>query len=689
MKIIINPEVSTSKKTQALAPKKRQTDWPTKPMGGRDETILTLDILFYNGATQRDAGDPSGFKVWDKFNDSTLQSEESHTTADPRGIDTFVFNFKQNKFEITDADYEAFWNQDNPYDRQPLERYTMGDLNENGGVMPTGAMKSNIEVALVDDQGNELDSMSAYRIIKAELPAEFMDNAQGMGYRWLNPPNGYHIRVSEKTAQSHYLMAGFGVPYYMTSVDNADVPYPWPTGNGDEVLEKGQWFGDEAITLNTTKQADYKLKDLFWHHFDTSDTTNFKLTRVPKYNCDAADEFTDGQVLKMDSVHVEISIYLIPRPLHGLIRFSICTAEGAHGTNTDNIYGVWRACPRDYMLPAPRTAGSWELGSGAPGKFWVNPPVSQQIIYDGSEAGIVWSPQADSVLDNGLYLLHTIPNTRAIYRKSTDTIYYDQKPFANVYSDLKFDQEWRQYQNPSTGEWIDYLATWYESFAWFYGQFEKDSEGFHMSSFDTLYIHNWVDRDCSKLPCNLVKDENIVNGNYVVTYGGYPCHMHLECFWGSAPDGKLPAMLSRHTPLTCAPLDNTQSLTKTPYIYMESDYEDDSVDSVLAKGFLENEICGGLSYQNMDSFLLSIGEAKAGDLVGMILTRQGAIYVWRRTDENIHREVPEGCSDDTLLIGSNWQWSYFDTYRRTAAVPCPEIFNVIPSTWEPAKIEVY
>jgi len=676
MKIIIDPKVSSQKKTQAQTPKKRQTDWPTKPMGARDETILTLDISFFNGATQRDAGDPSGFRIWDKRVDETLQADETHTITDPHEVGSYTFNFKQNAFAIDDDAYEEFWNQDNPYDRQPLERYTMGDLNDNNGIMPTGAMKSNINVELVDNQGNALDSMSAYRIIKQELPAEFLHTSQGMGYRWFNPPNGYHIRVSEQTAQSHYLMSGFGVPYYMTSVDNAQKPYPWETGTGDEVLQKSAWFGDPAITLDSVQEADYKLRNLFWYPFDTSDTTNFKLTRMPKYNCTAEEEFTDGQVLKMDSVHVEISIYLIPRPLHALMRFS----EGT----TDDVFGIWSPCPRDYMLPAPRTTGAWELGAGAPGSIWINPPLSQEIVYTGGESGIVWTPEADTALDNGLYLLHTIPNTRAIYRRPTETIYYDEAPFANVYDQLQFDQEIRSYQDPVSGEWIDYMATWYESFTWLYGQFQKDADGFFFSSFDSLHCWNWADLDVGRLPPGAVVCEE---DGLTWTLGGRLCHNHFECFWGSAPDGKIPAMLLKQIPSGSGPCDNTQTLTKNALIYDPDNYEDDSIDSVLAAGFLSNSICGGRSYSTMDSLLLSIGEAKEGDLVGMILTRQGPIYVWRRTDENLNREVPEDCPDSTLLLGSNWQWNHFESYRRVAAVPCPEIYNVVPNTWEPEQVE--
>ena len=233
-----------------------------------------------------------------------------------------------------------------------------------------------------------------------------------------------------------------------------------------------------------------------------------------------------------------------------------------------------------------------------------------------------------------------------------------QFPFGNVYISL----QWIQWTVPAHGEEDPaHLAGHYESFTWLYGQWVDDESGIHTASVDTMYMQNGQD------------------GYHLIEY------YHCETFWGSAPDGKVPSMLGRDTGFTGkASLEATQTTQKQPLVYDESDYSDDSIESILVAYFAGKSICG---QGTPDSYLISVGAAKEGDLVGVIVIKDSPIYVWRKTDEDIKRTVPEECPDEDLIIGSNFQWAYFGSYRMAATVPCVEFHNPMPSNNQLDRVE--
>lgn len=659
MRIEIDVQTEPTKKVEEETPQQQDTIYPTKPFGKRSETQMVLNILFFNGATYRDPNDPSGFSVWNKLDlCADKQYDQIHTTQDFDGSNTFQFHFVQNRLNVTDDDYFNFWNGDNPYDRQPFERYRYGDIEQNNGIMPVGAMKSNIEVSLVNRSGVELESMSAYKLLKGQLPGRFIDAAQGMGYMWLNPPAGVHVKIREKTAKSHYLMAAAGVGKY--SADGS---------TRGEARADNEWWGDETVPMGTSRQGDYQMTDLFWHIFDTSDQDNFKLTKVPRYNCAPEDEYTDDHVLKLDSVYLELKLYLIPRPWLGMARYSTYTQRDQAGLNTDTIYGIWGAAPREFVMPTPRTSGLWEIGVGAPSFFLYNPRqwqgTSVPVTYTGEEKGIIFTLPGDSEVDNGFYLLHTVPVERLQVPFGYGNREEERRPIANVYA------PWNPY-----GEFSGCPS-------YLFGQWLKDSTGLHFASFDTIYQWNWADLDCRKIACHRANWGYTYNSEQTLfSFRSRPSYIHFECFWGSAPDGKVPSMISRDTPSGVAPLKSGQTLPKSPLIYAPDSYQDKPLMNVIAKHFTSNPICSECG--DPDSFLLSVGSAKEGDLVGVIVTRDQPIYVWRKTDETMTHSGAVGGETDDLKIADNPQWYFFGNgyYKHLAVIPCPEIYNCLPSTFQ-------
>lgn len=694
MKIEIDVKTDASKPVEETPAQQQDTIYPTKPFGKRDETQMTLDILFYNGVTRRDPNDSSGFSVWNKFDDSTIQYDETHETADWNG-DSFSYHFIQNNFNPTDDDYFALWGGDNPYDRQPLEKYNYGDIENNAGVIPVGATKSNITVALVDAEGNELETMSAYRLLKSEIPGELLSSAEGMGYRWLNPPAGFHIKVYDDTAKSHYTVAGAGVGYFP----------------GHEVYDLWNgWYGMDLIGQGTQEKIDYTMENLFWHTFDTSDTDNFKLTKVPRYNCAPEDEYQDDQVLKLDSVYMEIKLFLIPRPWHGFFRFSTYTAEYAHGLNTDVCYGVWSPCPRNFMMAPPRTAGQWEIGVcagtagiGPFGDYWLmpidDPAHGTSIVYTGEEKGVVLDLAGDTEQDNSFYLLHTVPCLRSNSDYPDSSVSMALEPNTETWTSF-FDcfkplvWEYTPIWNPDYSRW-DYYLTFPAHNSSLFGQWMKDESGLSLASADGLYRWHYGDWHSGVL-FNVASVRggwgpyfSYPEAHYQLTDGTYTSYMrlayihnnfrmHLEGFWGSAPDGKVLTMVSRDTPSGISPLKNGVTLGKQPLVYDPDAYTNKSVETVIVEHFLTRGSCnrGG---QSPDSYMFSIGEAKEGDLVGVIVTRDQPIYVWRKTDEDIQRV---DSNDNELIVGSNQQWDKFKSYKLTSAIPCSDLYNMIPNTFE-------
>jgi hypothetical protein len=652
------------------------TDWPTKPLGARDETILTIDFVFFDGSTKRDPDDPSGFVVMDEYKGGATPIHDSTHTSSLLNAFNHTVTFKQNSNEITAEQIQAIWESDNPFDRRPLERYETTDLLENDNVMPVGTMKSNIEVVLKDTEGTELDTISAYKIIKGELPSEFTQT-EGMGYRWLNPPPLAHIEVRERTAKSHYLM-------HMDHV----------------AVQTQQAVYKEPFLSSST--YDYVMENIFWTPFDTSDSDNFKLTLEPRYD---AEEFTGDHAVVIDSVYVEIDLILIPRWWWFYGRFMTSESQ-------EIDYGIWSVPPKDFMMPTPRKTGTWDCNHPMTDdgyRFSVNFPSGSRFVdFDESNNRVRNTFTGDSEEDNGFYLLHAVPTLSVIWklRGENRNLGNPSEGVIGGDGDTLKDSHTVAYKTGYREANVDVPGLiegdmHYQLYE-YYGYWEVDSEvsgGIVRLAFDSfcLYPHSNEGvvyytycgpamTDGPEAPSMWVYAWDWPAGPiYIYWYYAihvdmnWPMQFHLHGFWGSMSDGKVPHMTATgYHPGPIYPRWADSSDGPEVLAYDHNGFADSAAagTDVIRDYFLEHPACG--QQENPNSWMLSVAQAKEGDLVGVVVVHSLPLYIWRKTDEILNREN-DSDPNDTLYLGNNWHWlTALGTYTLGAACPCIDVWNVYP-----------
>jgi hypothetical protein len=592
------------KRGPAKQTRPRPTNWPTAPFEEDDPPKFVLDLEFFDGSTEPSKRDDSGFRVMPCYRGTAVaQADQTRTTLD------YTFRFLQNTYSVSAADIQQTWTapttseQDSEstrdiLSRRPLEKVDIDCMDNNDDVFPCGALTSNIEVVLVDDSGVDQGSVDAISIIKSEVVAFLNPDAEGMAYRWFRTPPGTHIRVRERTCMVKYLYVdgGYG-PLYQDG--GAAGPWVVPV------------YGAEGAH----PVLEYYWEGPFWNWFDTSDTTNFKLTKVPKFACEASDEYTEP-VIKLIAGVNKYRVFLIPRVWWSYLRF----ADG----KLETIYGVWDIPDRDFEMPSPRKDGKWEtshywsdfpaVGGGGHGGSYLkyeNGDLSDESFSLGnSNWQMTFAFTGDSRDSNSFYILHRVC-PQDVYVEDdlggTKTAYSDhlaQTKFADV---------------GPTGEY--YGTNSATELRRFYGLPLVLSSGYAYNEFGTLE------------PAMTL---------YPTSYRG---------FWGSVADCKVPDMARL---ISVVPGDGNYAywnygtdigLNAVEHLgggYASRVYRvhdsalikeaDRDKISELVDFFAGHTFCNRAG-ETPDSWFLGSGSAKAEDLVGVIEIRGELIFVWRRTIE--------------------------------------------------------
>lgn len=600
--------VNKGKKSKPVSKPQQQERraWPVAPFEDDDVPKFMLDLSFYDGSSEPDPAniDGSGYRIMDVYDNFVEADHES--TVSTFGSGRFTFNFKQNKpSETDDTDIEDTWTlpEDSTprdvFDRRVLTPFEDDDLENNDEVLPCGALKSNIKVEIMDESGSSLGSVTALEILKGEVAAFWVPEFEGLAYRWFSPPPGGHIKITEITANAHYILAD--------------------SGYGGLWRQGDIWYADRNGGALQKPSYRYVFEGVFWHWFDTSDSDTFKITTVPRYDCEPTEEQT-GPVLVMRSSVSAMRVFLIPRQWWVFFRFS----EG----DTDTMIGQWGLCPRDFLFGPPRKTGVWEgnhpwedfptSGGQIEGddlKTGVTlmeggTPFPPDLSYTESNCRQATEMDGDSEDDNGFYLL------QKAHRRS---------PNAGL---------WPAEEDPATliGHYEETHFADIDSFGSFYGTDDPADLRRFVSLYPEHHYGTWGDTAGS--------DENIIEGSDNLEL------QESDGFWGSVSDGKIPTML-RSIRLSVGDggynywdrvgFDVNQVnheggyATRDFLVLDESLLPEDGVAAVqtIIDKFLETDFCDRPG-ETPSAYMVAMGAAREKELVGIIEQNGEALFVWRR-----------------------------------------------------------
>jgi hypothetical protein len=350
-----------------------QTDWPVMPLEDDEEESVMLRFLFYDGSTETDEEEASGYSRQPFYTMEISQTINASTSISSKN---YTLAFHQTGYEIDVDALEAAWTEkeDQPSvfeTRMPLLLLTEDDLtltqDEEDKIIPVGYRQPNMEIQILDYYGTVIDEVDLVQIFgegsDVQL-AEYTDEDETAvaGYSWFTlPSTAFHLKVKEKTSRSVFTQIQVH-------------PYPPET--------------DDIHTHVTT------IEGLFWHWFDTSDVDNFKMTEEPRYD---SEEVT-GEAIVLTDPYSTIQIFLFPRRWWSYQRF---------GTPLNrNMFGIWDYPPLDFVMPMQSSRREWTLST----PWALYPGEGETPYFTEEEAYIKHETGNDTLNYNNLHILHVWPS---------------------------------------------------------------------------------------------------------------------------------------------------------------------------------------------------------------------------------------------------------------------------------------
>jgi hypothetical protein len=311
------PEPKEEKKDEKKD--RRQDEWPWRLFRPDDPSTPRLEIEFYDAMTFLNP-QTNEFELDPMY--VSQEAEYSDVVANGRGRQIGFLHNKLNQPTPEQIEKHYLGNSIPYSDKAALGRMP-DSYFEAEKVLPVGVHFPNLKVTLKNTAGDIIDETDYLSYLDGTSKGTVADH-DILTYDWLSPQFDMgDLKVEEKTSASIVCHA-----------------------RGNKRLVEGQWDG--SIIRRGVNDI---LEGIFWNTFDTSDTTNFKVTTVPKYDCDEEDVYQLGVVQPRGQT--KMKVFLTKKRCHFWARFD-------HG-GVENNYGLFTHWPDEFDMPRPRKRGRWQL----------------------------------------------------------------------------------------------------------------------------------------------------------------------------------------------------------------------------------------------------------------------------------------------------------------------------------------
>ena len=360
------------------APSDDRDPWPWRLFRDEDASLPKLSIEFYDAFTQKSGQDD--FKDHEVFGPDN-QEIDTDIIIDPVATPvagTVTRYIQSSQLDLTEELLDKlFPGGQIPFsDKRQCEQITSDEFKANNEVWPVSVLSPDIESTLKTAGGDTHDVLSYNPYYDGDSKGRIFEGQDYLIHEWLRPNiTSAELQIKEITSSSVMLHAEL----FMKT-------------------EGGNFTGEFAKSI-----VEDELQGIWYHTFDTFDTKDdgkFKVTTVPKYDCE--DKYVwSAPALKVIG-NQKVKVFLARRKWHALLRYT-------GGVGGDVLIGVTFLAPRDLEMPSARKEGTWELtgtwsqaywdGTGGYGLAWPGPGF---LVQDFEFSG-------DTKKRNGFWLTQVVP----------------------------------------------------------------------------------------------------------------------------------------------------------------------------------------------------------------------------------------------------------------------------------------